>query len=371
MNELGNFMYVAILAGGVGTRLWPCSRRTRPKQFVDLTGSGFTMIQATADRLNGLVPPAQILVVTGTQYASLIAQQLPYLSENQVILEPSGRNTAPAIGLAAIRARRLRPDAVLASLHSDHIIADQAAFQTALRCAAEAAQDGYIVTLGIRPTCPHTGYGYIHRAPEPSVVTPGCLLPVYPVARFLEKPSLDVAKSFVAGGAHYWNAGIFIARVDRLLAEYQRQLPELYGALHAIDELFDSDLAVDDMRASFENIWQGVSSISFDHGIMEDAERVAVVPLDAGWNDVGSWDALEEVLPIEIDSNYVVRGNLISIDSSHNIISSQGDIVALVGVDDLVVVNTGDALLVGRKDQMQRVREVVDILAKEGHAGLL
>ena len=172
-----------------------------------------------------------------------------------MIAEPAGRNTAPAIGLAAFRIRRWQPDAILALLHSDHIIADQAEFQIALRCAAEAAEDGYIATLGIQPTCPHTGYGYIERTAEPTPIAAGCRLPVYSVVQFLEKPNLEVAKSFVADGAHYWNAGIFVARVDSLLAEYRRQLPDLYHALEAIDDLFTGSMPSGDRLAAFENIW--------------------------------------------------------------------------------------------------------------------
>lgn len=370
-HESGPPLYAAILAGGVGTRLWPSSRRTRPKQFADLTGAGSTLIQATADRLNGAVPPSHVFVVTGAEYATLVSQQLPGLTDTQVILEPSGRNTAPAIGLAAFRTARMNPDAVLATLHSDHVIPGQKAFQAALRCAADVAQEGYIVTLGIRPTCPHTGYGYIERGQPLSTDSSSCPLPAYDVVQFLEKPSLSVAEEFLAGGAHYWNAGIFVARVERLLAEYKRQLPTLYRTLHDIAEIETGDLSAAAARAAFAESWHSISPISFDHGIMEGAEKVAVVPLDAGWNDVGSWDALEEVLPVDGSSNLVVRGNLISLDSKDNIVSSEAAVVALIGVDGIVVVDTGDALLVGRKDQMQRVREVVALLADAGYSHLL
>lgn len=328
------------------------------------------MIQATATRLSGVVPRAQILIVTGSQYASLVSDQLPFLSEGQVILEPAGRNTAPAIGLAAIRTQQLNPNAVLALLHSDHVIPDQEAFQEALVCAAEVARSGHIVTLGIRPTCPHTGYGYIERGNPLSPIPPVCSQPVYSVVQFLEKPDWEVAEAFLAGGAHYWNAGIFVAPVDLLLAEYKRQLPELYSTLIEISRVLDGSLPDSEANSAFEELWKGVAAISFDHGIMEGADGVAVVPLDAGWSDVGSWEALEEVLP-NTDANLVVSGNLVSIESSANIVSSQRALVALIGVHDLVVVDSGDALLIGRKDEMQRVKEVVDILASEGYESLL
>jgi mannose-1-phosphate guanylyltransferase len=364
-------LFAAILAGGVGTRLWPRSRRLRPKQFSDLTGSGYSLIQATAERLSGVIPHERLLVATGSQYASLVMEQLPYLSEQQLILEPAGRNTAPAIGLAAFRAHRLNPDAILALLHSDHIIPDEEAFRIALRCAANTAIHGHIVTLGIQPTSAHTGYGYIKRGAELNAPDSDCPLPVYSVGEFLEKPELEIAKQFLASGVHYWNAGIFVARVDRLLSEFEQQLPELFSILQQIDDLEASDLPSDEVSKAFEELWHAVSPISFDHGIMEHANRVAVVPLDAGWNDVGSWEALEDVLPIGDDENLVLRGKVVSIDSHNNIVSSDGPLVALIGIEDLVIIDTGDALLIGRKDGMQRVREVVDRLASEDDDGLL
>ena len=369
--EAGSQLYVAILAGGVGTRLWPGSRSGRPKQFSDLTGSGSTLIQATVKRLDGVTSIENIIVVTGAQYASLIAQQLPFVDKSQVILEPSGRNTAPAVGLAAFRAKRRNPDAILASLHSDHVIPDTPAFQAALRCAAGVAQDGYIVTLGILPTSAHTGFGYIERGSALVLAPNTCQLPVYAVNRFLEKPRQEVAEEFFLGGAHYWNAGIFVARADRFLAEYKRQQPALYAALEAIDALEDLGLSSEESRASFLETWHDVPSISIDHGIMEGAAQVAVVPLDAGWNDVGSWDALDDVLPTTQRGNLVVQGKLIDIDSSNNIVSSGKAVVALIGVHDMVVIDTGDAVLIGRKEEMQRVREVVDRLADEGMSELL
>ncbi|MFN2202575.1 MAG: mannose-1-phosphate guanylyltransferase [Caldilineaceae bacterium] len=369
--EAGSQLYVAILAGGVGTRLWPGSRSGRPKQFSDLTGSGSSLIQATVDRLDGVASPEQIVIVTGAQYGSLISQQLPFLAESQMILEPSGRNTAPAVGLAALYARRRNPNAILASLHSDHVIADTPAFQNALCCAAAVAKDGYIVTLGILPTSAHTGFGYIERGKALAMAPNDCTLPVYTVNRFLEKPSQEVAEEFFLGGAHYWNAGIFVARADRFLAEYKRQQPALYAALEAIDALEDRDLSSEVRRTSFVDAWHEVPSISIDHGIMERAADVAVIPLDAGWNDVGSWDALDEVLPATQRGNLVVRGKLIDLDSSNNIVSSDRALVALIGVHDMVVVDTGDAVLIGRKEEMQRVREIVDRLAEEGFSNLL
>lgn len=366
-------MYAAILAGGVGTRLWPRSRRSHPKQFADITGSGRTMIQATADRLQGLVSPQELFVITGHDYARLTCEQLPEMPADQVILEPSGRNTAPAIGLACIALRRRDPSAIVAILPADHVITDGAAFRQALSRAGEAAAAGHIVTLGIAPTSPHTGYGYIHRG-EQVVDLPAGALPVYRVARFLEKPNAATAAELVAAGDTYWNGGIFVCRVDIMLGEIQRQLPALAEVLETYAA--DLDQAPQDAEARLAQQWPSVPSISIDHGVMEGAASVATVPLHAGWNDVGSWDALASILAPDDQANRVARGLLQSHHSHGNIVfcddvSGKPKLVTLIGVDDLVVVDTGDTLLVGRKDQMQQVKDVVERLRSQGRLDVL
>jgi len=366
-------LYAVILAGGVGTRLWPRSRESRPKQFTDITGSGSTMLQSTVARLSGLVDASRLYIITGAQYAALVADQLPHLPLNQIILEPSGRNTAPAVGLAATYLHHRDPNAIVAILHSDHVIPDVNAFQAALRRAADAAAAGYIVTLGIEPTSPHTGYGYIRR--DAPLKIPGAPddggLPVYSVAQFLEKPSLKVAQAFLSEGGYYWNGGIFVSRVSRLLAEYQWQLPDLYRGLQQVEDQLALNAEPGAVYNAVERVWQTFPTISIDHGIMERAVRVAVVPLDAGWNDVGSWDALISVISPDDSSNYVVNGHVLTIESSENIIYSDKQVVALIGVQDLVVIDAGDSLLIGHKGQMQRVKDIVEQLRAQGRANLL
>lgn len=361
--------YAVILAGGVGTRLWPRSRQTSPKQFSDVTGSGRTMIQATADRLEGLIPPDRIYVVTGQQYAGLCAEQLPQIPANQILLEPSGRNTAPAIGLAAVHVLQRDPDAIIASLHSDHVMIRPSSFRQALRRAIEAAAQDYIVTLGIEPTFPHTGYGYIQRGAPLAQVPPG-EPPIYSVRRFLEKPDRATAEAFLSEGGYYWNGGIFVARAALLMQEIARQVPALYAGLQQIGQALQSgDRAA--LAAATAAAWPALPNISVDHGVMEGARAVATVPLDAGWNDVGSWDALETILAPNADGNRIASGDVLAVDSHNNIIYAGKPLVALVGVDDLVVVDTGDTLLIGHKDQMQKVKEVVERLRGQGRSELL
>jgi mannose-1-phosphate guanylyltransferase len=354
-------MYAAILAGGAGTRLWPRSRKAHPKQFTDMTGSGRTMIQATVDRLDGLVSSDSVYVVTGPDYAALAALQLPQLRASQLIVEPSARNTAPAIGLACIALRKRDPNAVLAILPADHIIADSPAFRTALARAHDAAQAGFLATLGIQPEFAHTGYGYIQRGePIDTLSTAQGALPVYSIRSFLEKPDRAMAESFLREGGYYWNGGIFVFRVDAMLEEIQRQLPAMHDALQAIAAELDTPLAAEVLARH----WSSLPATSIDYGIMEGARHAAVVPLVAGWNDVGSWDALEAVLERDANDNLVARHNAVSIDSWGNIVYADKAVVALIGVDDLVVVEDGNALLIGHKHQMQKVKDVVEILRK-------
>jgi mannose-1-phosphate guanylyltransferase len=361
-------MYAAILAGGVGTRLWPRSRQSQPKQFSDIIGSGRTMIQATADRLEGLVEGDNLYVVTGLPYAGLAAAQLPTVPAQQIIAEPNGRNTGPAIALACVHIRQRDPQAIVAFLHSDHVVLDPAAFRAALTRAQAAAEAGYIVTLGIEPTFAHTGYGYIKRG-APVAGIPSGDPTIYTVEQFLEKPDRTTAESFLEQGGYYWNGGIFVCRVDVMWNEFARQLPDLAAGLAQIDAaLAQSPEAAE---ATLVEVWPTLPSISIDHGIMEHAQAVATVPLDAGWNDVGSWDALEAILEKDETHNYVAKGGLLPLESHGNIVYSDKEVVALIGVENLVVVDTGDTLLIGDKRQMQKVKEVVEHLRTLGRSELL
>jgi mannose-1-phosphate guanylyltransferase len=359
-------MYAVILAGGGGTRLWPRSRQSQPKQFVDITGAGQTMIQATAERMNGLVPSERLFVVTGTQFAEMTRTQLPTLAADQIIIEPSGRNSAPAIGLACVHLYRRDANAVVAFLPADHVIPDNEGFLDALRRAHEAASAGMIVTLGVTPTFAHTGYGYIKSGPRFSI-NGSSPLPIYHVERFLEKPNRTTAEYFLNEGGYYWNAGIFVCRADRMLAEIEHHLPDVSQRLQQILSTLDTDQA----NTALESAWQTMPSISIDYGVIERAAQVAVVPLDAGWNDVGSWDALQAILEHDTQHNVIVKGETLAVGSEGNIVYSDKSFVALVDVNDLVVVETDNALLIGHKSKMQRVKEVVEELRNQGRTDLL
>ncbi len=363
-------MYAVILAGGVGARLWPRSRQTRPKQFTDILGNGKTMIQDTAARLQGVIADDHIYVVTGSQYANLAAEQLPMLARDQIIVEPSGRNTAPAIGLACIHICRRDANAVIAVLPADHVIIDTERFQAALRQGEKIASDGYLVTLGIEATFPHTGYGYIKRG-EFLKHSQDDDPPAFTVEQFMEKPNRSTAEAFLASGDYYWNGGIFIGQADRLLTEIARQLPAVRVGLDEIDRVLAAANDPSSTEYLLSTAWNQMPSISIDHGVMEHAESVAVIPLNAGWNDIGSWDALEAVLQQDETDNYVAKGKILTLDSHGNIVYSDKAVVALIDVNNLVVVDTGDTLLIGHKQQMQRVKDIVEHLRALGKSELL
>lgn len=350
-------MHVAILAGGVGSRLWPRSRQTLPKQFADIAGVGRTMIQSTFDRLEGLVDAENVWIVTGEAYAKLAVDQLPEVPRRQILVEPEGRNTAPAIAWAVQRLAQQDPSAIVAVLSADHYMADDEAFRAALRNAEAIAAEGWLVTLGVPPTFPHTGYGYIRRG-APIVDGHG-----YAVERFLEKPDLPTAEALLAAGDCYWNGGIFVFRVTEMLSEIERQQPQIAAAL--------AQLGNASSEADFLAAWREMPSISVDYAIMEGAQRVAVTPLDAGWNDVGSWDALETLLAADSSGNFASQNNVLALDATGNTVLANKRIVALIDVNDLVIVEQDDTLLIGHKSQMQRVKEVVERLKSSGMDDLL
>lgn len=345
-----------ILSGGVGARLWPLSRGETPKQLLPLV-SARTMIQETARRAVGPGFAAP-LVVAGTAHGAAIASQLAEVDQPPaaILLEPQGRNTAPAIALAAHwLVARGEGDALMLVMPSDHVIADTPAFLHAVAAAQTASRDGWLVTFGIRAKTPETGYGYIQLG-EP--IGGG----VRRVAAFVEKPSLEIAKRFVEDGHHAWNGGIFLMRADRYLEELGGNVPDIVASTRAAMDVASVD-GVEIRPGAVA--WAGCPSDSIDYAVMERAERVAVVPVDMGWSDIGSWDALHAIDEGDEHGN-VVRGDTIEIDSRDCLIRSEGPLVAAVGLDGVTIVATADAVLVVARGKAQEVKRVVDRLKAEG-----
>lgn len=348
-------LYAVIMAGGSGTRFWPLSRRARPKQFLAI-GTPRTLIEETVARLDPAVPAERVLVVAGENHVPAIRELLP---SQWLVTEPCARNTAPCVGLAALHLRRRDPQAVMAVLPADHHIADVAAFRRLVVAAAERARGGEIVTLGIRPDRPETGYGYIQYNREDTVATSSGV-EVCAVRRFVEKPPRQVAERYLAEGGYLWNSGMFFFTAERVLADIHRFLPAMGAALDRIDASIGtaSEAEVTDRE------FNGMDSISIDYGVMEHADRVRVVPADIGWNDVGHWAALADFCaPDAADNVRSGPGEVVFVDARQNIVQTGGQrFVALVGVEDLVVVDTPDALLLCARDRVQDVRRVVQWL---------
>ena len=348
-----------ILSGGAGTRLWPLSRELYPKQLLALTGER-TMLQQTASRLSGLAAASPV-VVCNDAHRFLVAEQLRQLKMDTraVVLEPFGRNTAPAIALAALAGLKIAggEDPELLVLPADHVIRDVPAFQKAVRTALPAVQQGKLVTFGIVPSAPETGYGYIQRGTETAA---GAGL--FQIARFVEKPNLERAQEFLKSGDYLWNSGMFMFRASRYLQELEKFAPQIARVCRAAFENAQSDL--DFMRVDAKT-FENCPSDSIDYAVMEKTSDAVVVPLDAGWSDVGSWSALHEACDSDSHGN-VSRGDVISEDSNGNYLYAESRLVATVGLRDHVVVETKDAVLVAPKNRVQDVKKLVTRLKEAG-----
>ncbi len=347
-------LYAIILAGGSGTRLWPLSRKLLPKQFLVFEDNK-TPMEATIGRVTRLVPQSNVVVVTNNlhAYGSAYTQLKPY----RTLIEPQGRNTAPAIGLSAkYILSQGNPDAILVVMPSDHVIRREEAFIDALSLAVEEAERGRIVTLGIRPDRPDTGYGYI----EADSGVPGC--GARPAKHFVEKPDEATAKKYLEAGNYFWNAGIFVFKASVILDEMARHMPEVSRMMDRIAaESFKPDGI--DYRA-FNRMFPELPSISIDYGVMEKSSIVSVIPSDIGWSDVGSWISFYDVCPKDSKGN-VVHGKTIALECSNSLLYSTERVISAIGVSDLAIVETGDALLVCPLSRSQQVKEVVDILSRE------
>jgi|YNPNPStandDraft_1061719.scaffolds.fasta_scaffold01272_6 mannose-1-phosphate guanylyltransferase len=354
--------YALIMAGGGGTRLWPLSRRQRPKQALALVGER-TMFEHAIDRIAPLFQPEEIFVVTGEDQVASLLLQAPELSAGNFIVEPLARGTAPAIGLGALHLRRRDPQAVMAVLTADHFIRDAERFRQALSAAAQVAEQGYLVTLGITPAFPSTGYGYIKQG-EPLMTADG--LQVFRAERFTEKPGAETAFQMVESGLYSWNSGMFIWRVERIMEEFARQMPDLYDALMQIEGV----LGTPAYEPTLRRVWPQVAAQTIDYGVMEGATEVAVIPVDIGWSDVGNWSSIREILPADADGNVIV-GEHVGLDTQGTIVFGGHRLVATIGLQDMVIVDTEDAVLVCPLAREQEVRTLVQRLQEAGRQELL
>ena len=353
--------YAVIMAGGGGTRLWPLSRQARPKQMLQLIDD-HTLFQMAVRRLESLFPPERILVVTNAQHSVELSKQVPEWPESSFLLEPMPRGTAAAIGLAAAFLHSQHPGSLMAVLTADHYIGNPAEFHRILQAAAELAQQGHLVTLGIDPTYPATQYGYIHKGELLGAVGG---YQAFHVQRFKEKPETAEAQRMLESGDFAWNSGMFIWRTDRILEEFEQHLPDLFAALEEISRAWDKP----GFDRVLNELWPRIAAQTIDYGIMEHASNVVVIPAkDLAWNDVGSWTSLFDVLDTDSDGNLILHGQHVSLDSHDSLVHSNGQerMIVTVGIKDLVVVDTGDVLLICSKERSQDLRKIIELLKEKG-----
>jgi mannose-1-phosphate guanylyltransferase len=350
-------MYAVIMAGGKGTRFWPRSRENKPKHLLEIF-SVKTILRETVDRIKPLIPEDNIFVVTGHSHAKEVARQLPDVPKDHILVEPVGRNTAPCIGLAALHVRKSDPEGVMVVLPSDHFIRQEKAFLRILSVAGQAAAAGEkpLVTVGITPSRPETGYGYIERGDR---VAHFKKVSVYRAASFREKPELKKARAFVRSGRFLWNSGIFVWKASTILQAIAAFLPGLGDGLREID----AALGMRREESVVKRIYRATASVSIDYGVMEKSNNVLLVEGDFGWSDVGNWDALWELAEKDSQGNVLI-GKAMTVDAHQSYVYSKERLVALVGVEDLIVVETRDSVLICRRGSSQKVRSVVDALEK-------
>lgn len=349
-------LFAVVMAGGSGTRFWPASRRARPKQFLPVWG-GRAMIAETCARLAGLVPWERVLVVTAESQTELVRAALPELPRENILAEPAARNTAPCVAFAAAEIARRARAAVQVVLPSDHVIRPTAAFQRTLAAAAEEAEDGEaLVIFGVRPDHPATGYGYVEAG---STLGTRDSIPVYAVTRFVEKPERARAAQFLAGGKHLWNSGMFVWSTRAIQDALRAHAPAIAQGLLRVEA-----------GEALERVYPSLPSVAIDVAVLEKAANVRMLPIDYEWSDVGSWAALPELHPPDREGNWPVlagRAQLVAEDASGCLAYAEGDeIIALIGVHDLVIVRAGNATLVCPRERAQEVKRIVERLASEG-----
>ncbi len=350
-------MYAIILAGGIGTRFWPRSRREKPKQFLSIFDSK-TMIQETVNRLSPLIPENKIFYILNAQQKPQLVKQIKNIPEENIIVEPFGKNTAPCIGLAALHLNQIDPDGVMVVLPSDHIIREKNRFQKALKIGHDVAlETNGLVTLGITPDQPATGYGYIQHSDR---ICQKKGISVYRVKTFAEKPNQETAELFLKSGDFVWNSGMFIWKVSSILQEIRNHIPELYSGL----EQLEKSIGKDNYSQQVEKIYRQIRSISIDYGVMEKAQNVFVIKCDLGWNDIGSWNEVYKLSSKDKEGNAIV-GTGVALGSKNCFIHSDEDLIAVLGMSDVMVVKSENAILVCPREKDQDVKDIVDYLKRK------
>jgi mannose-1-phosphate guanylyltransferase len=348
--------YVAIMAGGIGSRFWPVSRLDYPKQFLDLLNQGKTLIQSTYERFIQFIPNDNIYVVTSTQYKKIVEEQLPSLRPENILCEPSRKNTAPCVAYISYKLHQLNPKSNLICAPADHLITDNTSFiKVSLEALGFTEKNNALLTLGIKPVYPNTGYGYIQH--EEHAVHDN----VYKVKTFTEKPDIELAKKFIISGDFLWNAGIFAWKTENIIKAFEKYLPEIH-------EIFDGakkSLITSDEKAAIDLIYPLCVNISIDYGILEKADNVYVIPSAFGWSDLGTWGSAYENLEKDNKENAVIGDNVITFDSTKNVVHSHDNkLILLQGLDDFIVVDTEDVLLICKKEKEQHIKEYLSEVKK-------
>ena len=343
--------YVAIMAGGIGSRFWPKSRTVFPKQFLDILNTGKTLLQWTFERYTAFIPQQNIYVVTSEEYKNIVAAQLPDIPNENIVTEPSRKNTAPCIAYISFKLLQKDPQSVLAVAPSDHLIMNVEEFKTVTNKALNFVNEhNAFVTLGIKPTHPNTGYGYIQFDTTKNTED------IFKVKTFTEKPNLDLAKTFIDSGDFLWNSGIFVWKVKNIIAAFEKFQPEMFDLFDAEKNTFNTAKE----KEAIDKIYPQCTNISIDYAIMEKADNVFVIPADFGWSDLGTWNSAYDNIEKDYLGNAVVGSNVIVIDSTKCMVNiPNGKLVVLQGLDDFIVVDTPDALLICRKEKEQNIKEYV------------
>jgi mannose-1-phosphate guanylyltransferase len=348
---MNNNHYVAIMAGGIGSRFWPMSRTAFPKQFLDILNTGRTLIQETYDRFKKFIPEENIYIVTSQEYITLVKEQLPEIALKKIVAEPSRKNTAPCIAYISYKLNEINNKGALICAPADHIILDSTAFtKVCLEALSFVLHHKALITLGIKPTHPNTGYGYIQFDQHPASDN------VYKVKTFTEKPDKDLAKTFVSSGEFLWNAGIFVWQIKNIVHAFEQHLPEIAEIFEAEKSLFNTAKE----KESIDRIYPQCTNISIDYGIMEKADNVYIIPSSFGWSDLGTWNSAHENMEKDYLGNAVAGNEVIVIDATQNMVHVPNDkLVLLQGLNDYIIVDTKDVLMICKKDKEQEIKQYV------------